>query len=288
MSRIVLEKIEHKKDKNDKDFIRAEAKPGGWVSIWDPAFIALVREHGSGPYEAETVKKGEFTNIIELAYAPSTEPAKGEHTPGPYRDPIQIIRTDGVRFALDTWRLVLELNGPQLKPARLYSASDLLSDICEGAEAYTRYLADGTRLPLPVAQAQSPPHPAPMPSGGRLSQTSNALATPSVAPAQRAPQPSQAPAQKPLAPSDTERLEDATPIVRLKQLRESVGWTPAQVTEWLRAQKWEDMPVMTKAEDWGHLTLHQQSLICDRLEAWLRDLELLPEEQPEQPVPPLN
>ena len=161
---IVLQKIEHKETKQGKPFVRAQAKPGGWVSIWDPPLIALVKEHGSGPYEAEIREEDDFKNVIELAYSPPTTPSvlAGEngHAQGPFREPIQIMRTDALRMAL-------EADGPATLAEQLHYASIFAAYIEHGTlptfvdEQYAQAKSGETPVAVPPQPTQERPRPTP-------------------------------------------------------------------------------------------------------------------------------
>lgn len=103
------------KQAGKRAYLRAKASPGGWVSIWGDADIALVKAHlSSGVYEGQIVEetRGEYTNrnLSGLTWsdaAPEPVPAGPAASNGHvrasnesgWRLPDQIIRTDALREA---------------------------------------------------------------------------------------------------------------------------------------------------------------------------------------------
>lgn len=120
MAQFEILSIEFKATAEGKKYLRVQAKPGGWCSIWEAASMALVKEHGTVTYEGELVKNGDFTNVegLKLAVNPTPVAPSGTGVPkGEYHAAIETVRMSALNAALQFWSAANILNPQRPKEA---------------------------------------------------------------------------------------------------------------------------------------------------------------------------
>jgi hypothetical protein len=102
MQTATITKIENKTAKNGSAYLFVESQQEGRLSVWDSSDIRVIQEGGLGSYQCEIEKTGTYKNASKFERE-QTQPEPEPPAPVQFRTPIQLIRSDALRLAVESY-----------------------------------------------------------------------------------------------------------------------------------------------------------------------------------------